>query len=326
MSYPFLGWKNHSPNSKIYIDHLMIQPTYNCALNCNKCYVKEHEIANSRVLLGSDIWSNLFISLSLAEKVQPKQITIALDDLPITPDKMTIRAEMLNIIRNFISIFKDRNKETVVAATSNSWKTFSEYDLTQRPLSYDPSFDLVTLSYPPRPHLMNGLEKLRQNGVVFNQNITIDTITPLSLEEHLRNTLIINSQYFDSFYLLLLKDYSSNRPNNQNIQDVIELIYRLKDNLPYEVSEKIVIDDCLTDSLNYLEKGHTCSAGISKIHVWPDGRVSGCPYMTAARGKVAETAQDIIDNIRAEVGSNKDFNSCYIPDELKNNPLFVVTA
>jgi MoaA/NifB/PqqE/SkfB family radical SAM enzyme len=42
--------------------------------------------------------------------------------------------------------------------------------------------------------------------------------------------------------------------------------------------EKLVQDACIEDSYKKLKSGLTCSAGISKLHIWPDGRVSGCPY------------------------------------------------
>jgi hypothetical protein len=41
---------------------------------------------------------------------------------------------------------------------------------------------------------------------------------------------------------------------------------------------KVNLDTCVLEAARYRLEGLACSAGISKVTVWPDGSATGCPY------------------------------------------------
>lgn len=75
----------------------------------------------------------------------------------------------------------------------------------------------------------------------------------------------------------------------------------------------VILDTCYTDSLNSLRTGFSCSAGISKFHLWPDGSISGCPYTQKGTTQPSLTYKDFVQNILQVYHSEGDFARCKIP-------------
>ncbi len=84
--------------------------------------------------------------------------------------------------------------------------------------------------------------------------------------------------------------------------------------LPTNVRNKVSVDGCLQDTIKYTKTGFGCSSNVSRVQVWPDGSVTGCPYAFSSDGPIGKTAEDILDNI---ISARKQYDfkqKCHLPE------------
>jgi len=78
----------------------------------------------------------------------------------------------------------------------------------------------------------------------------------------------------------------------------------------------VVIDTCVADSLKFLKTGASCSAGISKFHIWPDGSVTGCPYNQGRETPGSQGLEGLCENINKVYTASNEFSRCKIPQAI----------
>jgi hypothetical protein len=120
-------------------------------------------------------------------------------------------------------------------------------------------------------------------------------------------------KYVDTAYLILRKCGLGRKQSTKSIQEYQSILKQLDTVLNEENKKKIIIDSCVVDSYNYLTQGHGCRANIGKIHIWPDGHVSGCPYNMDG-GRPATNLIELVENID-EVFNYYEFKECNIPND-----------
>jgi hypothetical protein len=129
---------------------------------------------------------------------------------------------------------------------------------------------MLSLSkFPTDEYICSRLQKLcKQHDVALNYNRVIKC----DVEED--KNLARGCKYADSVYLILHK-----QPLGDS-QDLDMLDYWLEalQILPDSTMGELIPDGCVHDAVKKETTGLSCSAGIGKVQVWPDGSVTGCPY------------------------------------------------
>lgn len=276
---------------------IFIQPTFNCALNCKGCYVKE---STKHEQIDRDTLLSLIRYLWVSDKFWIKQITLAVDDLP---DEEEARDKMIGALSTVLRLNKLFKNKIELHITCNSLSTIQKYVDAGLSLEYiTQNLDLLSVSRLTSSDIPT-LRYIRQfTRVNYNYMPT----------PGLRGYEEILSEVDQSYYIL--HKAGLGRSNNP------EYIRTFKEGLR-ELSgsrnrHKIITDSCVTDSIRFLREGTGCSAGISKIHIWPDGHVTGCPYNKEG-GTPAYSVSGICDNILA-VHGRYEFRSCRIPKDINN--------
>jgi hypothetical protein len=81
--------------------------------------------------------------------------------------------------------------------------------------------------------------------------------------------------------------------------------------------EKLELDTCVNASIDHLFQGIKCSAGIDRIHIWPNGAVTGCPYDSHGLEEVREKDITKSLDIAIKKRGNHPFDHCRIPDAIR---------
>ena len=172
------------------------------------------------------------------------------------------------------------------------------------------------------------LTKLRDIAFV-NYNLLIPKVdTYQKIQKQIAHLQVI-AEYVDHIYLVLNKDPIGKPRNSQEIflseermSEELFYLQTIEKRLPSSIWRKIDVDGCLKDIEKYNKTGFGCSANISKMQVWPDGKITGCSYADKSNDnqKIALTSKDIIDNIKL---AKKDYDfreiPCHLLSDYKNS-------
>ena len=133
--------------------------------------------------------------------------------------------------------------------------------------------------------------------------------------DNLKKTL----PYVDMSYVILHKTGLGNKNDLVRIGYFKEALHEI-DTWPEEYKKKIFVDHCVQDAFKFKKTGNGCSANVSKLHVWPDGHISGCPYNKNGGPPSRDITEfkDAMD--KALDGSVYDFSSCTIPADYNRSP------
>lgn len=297
----------------IQISHIMWQPIFKCKATCKGCYVRESESSKYNGPLRADILDYIFKD----KKVDCEQLTISLDTLYSFSDVQ----DLVQKLKDLWKLYREGEK-TVFGGE----KSFSKEDrylpelcvtvqnmnaltlwLQQLEMSLEQfMYPLTVLSLSQLP--VQGkvclplVEEAEKNNVILNYNkvVTEKTASQKGFEMGVR--------YAHRTYLALHKNPLGEEQNPdapQYIEDAIQAADEQHRN-------KITVDVCITDALIKTRKEeHACSAGISKVHVWPDGSVTGCPY--DSHHIMGEKLPDTFQELRQVVAANAHpFKKCRI--------------
>jgi len=288
--------------SKTEINALFIQPSTLCSFNCKGCYVKENVIGKKLIAMDPDLIKDLVLQAGLDKVFWANQITYALDE------GAGLRKQLEYYLKAISSLKELQKDLPQFHLTVHSIATLFRY------MQYGVDFknlDMISLSTPP--YLKETFKMLKKMYPKTEWNLNI--FNPVKDLEILKE--------FDSIYLLLHKksigpdSIGYKDPNSNRIKNLLSW----KDTLPSELAKKIVLDGCIEDGKNFNKVGSTCSAGISRFQVWPDGRVTGCAYagtFLPNQEKTAHTFNTILSNIRKAKRGEKEFKRfCYIPELVK---------
>ncbi len=312
-------------SSQFETNVLFIQPTRWCGLNCRGCYVKAHEGGEDGFHTPWQEQLKLFNLFYNSDKAWANQITISVDDLHKDPDK---RDHMLNLIRGIFDALdtdtRAKDDRPEVHMTMHTPRTFYQYlyaDVGRKNNSWG---KLGMVSFSELPALLaetdGVLKYFKELKVPINYNKLIPTYNDGMDWDKEAQRLAKIGQSVDHIYMVIFKkpvglkqkDDINQDDTNRMSSDIVYLTNLLR-RLPDDVKAKVTQDGCLRDSAQYSTTGFGCASNISRFQVWPDGRVSGCPYAFSGRGKLGSTSEDTLDNLR-EARKRYEFQeACSLP-------------
>lgn len=289
-------------------DAVFIQPTYGCALNCPGCYVKEsvkHKQVQANTICDFLEW------LWDGSRVYTRQITLAVDNLPPTHNYNW--HTMVKTMDKCLELRQKYGNRTEFHMTVHSVKALIEYLGAAKKLCGYPLVDLLSISDITGTHdEWCWLSVARDSGQKINWNYTVPTsIDGLDGGYTELNRFYMAINCVDTVHLVLHKPGLGESYTSEVIEAYKKFLRVLNNNLNPEQKTKIIVDGCVRDSYNFVTKGYGCGANTRKIHLWPDGHVSGCPYNTRG-GSPAYTLKEIIENVY-DATTAYEFTDCQIP-------------
>lgn len=322
---------------KIHINHIMWQPLFSCRYNCHNCYVKESETSREVKV------SRQFLDLLKEGKITCNQLTLSLDSTSNPPDSLVkVVDELLNYYRDNGEqcSCKDYKKFSYrgttrslpeLFITAHDWSTVQQWCqvLNRRTWDFFYPVSVLTLSYIGYRDIFfdNIKEYLKPSKVLLNYNLmaTKDFYSSYLSNQEAKELFKDQVKFADQTYLILKKDPLGQEQNPQYLKNWKSIISFLKENLTKEqFQNKIIIDSCISDCLKYNKDKTTCSAGISKIHIWPGDTVSGCPYDSHHKLKSGNSniERNLFKEIQFALFDRKPKHSmqyCTIPKAVKEN-------
>lgn len=265
------------------------------ANNCvvHNCYVKESVQAGQ---MSADLLASTIRYMWISTRFSVDTITLAVDDLPNTE----MAAIMVSSLREVLRLKSVYGKRVELHLTCNSMKTLDKYIDNNISLRYIAmNADMISFSH------LSEEDELRLEYLRSYTKINYNYIPGNDLRSF-RKML----SFVDMSYLLFYKTGLGRLNDPRAIATFKRSLSEIA-TWSAEERKKISVDRCIMDAAEYKVSGFGCSANISRIHIWPDGHVTGCPYNKDG-GKPARNMTGIIDNINAALGEY-EFNSCSIP-------------
>jgi hypothetical protein len=299
---------------------IFLQPTFTCGKDCDGCYVKTREsnVTKSEMPLHiiSDFMDMLF---SDSGPVYTEQFTFALDKLPSRVKHEEAWEKMGAAFRLFES---KAEKESTVQKhiTVNTIHDLVEY----APKSLR-RYDMISIS-----HLYPVILQDFRNSYVGKINWNVMAEEAAGMARSRPKELIYILRNVNSVNLLLHKaPLGSTGTRVKEYKQSIDLLWKLLSSNVEQVQldgeacsipqlhEKMFLDRCYLDGKKYNKSGTSCSAGISKFHVWPDGQVSGCPYNSMIQQTPYKTIDlDMLIENFFVAKQRSEFSNCRIPSDL----------
>jgi hypothetical protein len=312
------------------LNALFLQPTRWCGLDCSGCYVKEHNRGEEDFHIAPAVWSQLFKKFYLSKpsekglKCWANQITIAVDDLSKSPEHALKMTDIFTSIIFECLVDQQMEEYPEVHATFNSVKTMSSYgmDDSERMRAILQAFDMYSFSHINNEELEVLKKAKGELGDKFqvNYNHLIPTnVTSLNIDKYIDKMTKIG-KVVDHIYLVMFKTPVGKERNDlvkigdkSRMESDIAYINTILERLPGSVRRKVSVDGCLQDTIKHTKTGFGCSSNVSRVQVWPDGSVSGCPYAFES-GRSGRTVEDILVNI-ARARKEYDFkDKCHLPE------------
>ena len=249
--------------SKIYLDHVAWQPTSNCQASCPGCYIQNSLSASYRGPVKDSIVSLIYEE----QKVVCKQFTISLDSIPKPPQDVV---DILN--RVWSEYVSPPNDLPELCVTAQSW-TAVLYWVRAMEISEEQFLNAISiLSLSNLPTLGKVCAEVVSKCQLANTRLNYNRMADKDLSDS--KAFEMGLRYTDQTYLVLKKAPLGQR---QNDEDVINW-FKARAIARKQAPGKAIDDTCMRDSERFSNTQLTCNAGIHKLHVWPDGHVTGCPY------------------------------------------------
>ncbi len=314
----------------IILNALFIQPTYNCAYDCDGCYVKgmernsksptEYDRIHRIEMIRDTV--NIFSGRAClpGHEIRANQITFAVDT-KASSQNMGVQNELYDHFNMFKQAAQSSKAcstnvfdQTEFHVTTFSPKTLRYYEQGELPVGWG-FLDMITfstLSAADAPFLK--FMKATKPQVHLNWNLTI--FNKASAAVAIKNAKEV-AEAVDTIYLVLHKPATGDNLDIELVKLYFETMEGLKRELGKDFS-KVNIDGCVTDARKFRDTGFGCSSNISRFQVWPDGSVSGCPYQQHPVTPGANGHLGVLDNIRA-AAKKYEFDDCRIPQTLHPN-------
>jgi len=264
---------------RIHKTSLFVQPDYKCNVGCKGCYA----------LKGSDYSSAEFIkSMSEIETAVSKdmaefnQVTISFNDLD--------EGDAVWSYQTCKPFIRKMDKEKVHYAFSvNSIEVYADIIDFSECSALNVSFDRVKwdkMGLGARMEATDAMEGIIANhpDLHININFLLEPSGASSNEEidHDYLTLSYAESFADSIHLIMNKPIKNlfNNDHMQQFKDVFEDYVKTAMKYKKVFGDKIDIDACVKTVLRNLinDTTYTCRAGIDHVSIWPEGKMTGCPY------------------------------------------------
>jgi hypothetical protein len=235
------------------------QPRYDCTASCPGCYVKKSPAASYTGPTNTEILDLIFEDGT----VRCKQLTISLDTV-IETDK--ILCEALTWLWEVYDNHTDLPELCVTVHDLNAVQRWGRDAGLPLHVFLKPLTMFSLSSFPAQGKKCKELADLcKDTGTTLNYNRMATGQEPDS------KAFGMGCRYADMVYLILRKPQLGAVLDRKDLENW----FAAKKLVP---ADKLVEDSCLQDSVRFLKEGYTCSAGIGKVHIWPDDMTTGCPY------------------------------------------------
>lgn len=290
--------------STLKIEHVMWQPTANCIRGCTGCYVAASNSASYTGLVDTEILDLIYIS----KKLQCNQFTISVDTLKEYPENFIMS------LRGAIVMAGNKDPDyPMLCFTVHDWRTWKNF-MKALALSDNQIYGAMSILSvsAPDPEISILKHKCAMHNVVLNYNCLVSY--PIGKADY----FIRNVNNTHQTYLILKKAPLGEAPDFKHVEAWIDTIKDLPE-------KKVIIQDaCMVDTAKYINVGGSCTAGIDKLMLWPNGDVTGCPYDSKNKyGKSKKDFPSLIERLQ-EVTSSKNpspSKSCRIINTLRDYKL-----
>ena len=314
-------------SNPLELNALFIQPTRWCGLDCAGCYVKEHAGGDEGFHTPAGIQVDLFHEFFLGRRGSwANQITISIDDLPKIPEQQNHLSSVFQTIISLISSDeREKGNRPEVHMTFNTPNTLKAYapGFTTA-LKVFSNLDMISFSHIPAGPQFQAVSAAKQvlgNDCYINYNHLVPSnVTSLNIDRHIKRMTEIG-KIVDHIYMVIFKSpVGKERDKMTQIGDASQMrsdityINTMMERLPESVRSKVSVDGCLQDTIKHSKTGFGCSSNVSRVQVWPDGSVTGCPYAFHSTGPEGRTLDDILRNVR-RARTEYDFKEkCHLPN------------
>jgi len=246
----------------VSINHIMWQPFLNCTKRCKGCYVQLAGEQEQQAEVSDEI-----LQLLKQDKVRCEQFTISLNSFVVADSKIEELAAML---RHFWQWCESFPNQPDICLTVHDATALLKWQVVMKlqPAKFWRPVAMLSVSHMPSlgKKAMALKETCEKHGVELNYNKLVNKI-------HIDKATEIGCRYAHQTYLVMHKAPLGEK---QNIEHVTNWLNHL---VPVSgQTEQMYPDICCEASKAFNNSGEMCSAGIDKVHVWPSGRVTACPY------------------------------------------------
>lgn len=260
--------------------------------------------------MNIQVWTQFIRWLFTNKDIIPRQVTLSLDNLNT---KEINEFDMIKI-ETFASCLyykSQSNNDTEFHITAHNFKTLESYisnSLYSLPdiLDWLRNIDLISISTPC--DIRNAPYTYMHRIHRWNLNYSPSQSNLFDMRSIVR---WLESPLCESVYVILEKNGHSHPQPKENIRAYKKALQQLDLFLSPEQKEKIVVDSCVKDSYSFVTTGRGCGANIHKLHVWPDGHITGCPYNRDG-GPTANSLGEVVNNVYSAI-ERYDFSECTIP-------------
>jgi hypothetical protein len=282
----------------IHIDHVIWQPQFKCASTCSGCYLKNSSVANYNGSIRRDILDLVFES----KEVTCNQFTISLDSIYHNG------YELVDLLKEVWRRYENAKEEMpdlcITVQNSNSLQRYLNY-MTYTLENFLKPLSILSLSEMP----------VQGKQCLFLQESCKKTETLLNYNKCVKEDLTNNKafeigcRYADQVYLVLQKQPLGKEQNKEAF-----VWLEIAEEIARKECKEVYMDCCVSESRQFVNTHTTCSAGISRITVWPSGVVTGCPYDSNMKLALLDyyKEKEVFNRVKDVINYNKVNHSMYL--------------
>jgi len=244
----------------ISINHVMWQPIFECIGSCTGCYVKKSPSARYTGPIKTEV-----LDLIKEGKLKCDQLTISLDSFR-KPAPAKVK-EFTDILKHLLATWSTHDPELGFAVHDVNALTQWIYAMNMKLSEVLKKITILQIS--SFPALGKDCDELRaacksaDTILIYNKTIKPTTATS--------KKFAMACRYADKVHLVLHKSVLGERQSRSAISNWARAIKA-------SPADKLELDQCMTSSRKWIENAYSCSAGIDRVHIWPDGFATACPY------------------------------------------------
>ncbi len=255
------------PIGKVILPNLIWQPTFTCRSGCPNCYINKSPMK----IFNEQKQRQLLSLLCSEELIVENEVIISLDTVPKRRRKdiqseISLVSDILQCgsFRRHLAV---RDIETLIFWTKRCpglpWKLVSR------------------ISFSNPKGIREYPELIRNRKINWNF-LSSGKFSGITKEDE---------ELIETIHLILEKEELGRKIPQENIDKFLKMKEELSG------SKKVITDKCWEASVNK----KCCGASINRIHVWPNGSITGCPYdSNGVMGFNEETVLETLQKITYE--------------------------